>query len=67
MDEVYKGHRIAIRLIDGELVARITQASGREVPVTVKRPQADGPTACMAAAREALSSYLNYMNGSRLP
>jgi len=64
VDEVYRGHRITIRIIDGQHVARITSASGRVLPISPRVDDPDGATACMEDAKAALTRYLNYVRGS---
>lgn len=67
MDELYRGHRIAIRLIDGHHVARVTAATGKVIPISARVSEAEGAEACMLMARSMLGRYLGYVSGGGTP
>jgi hypothetical protein len=61
VDEVYRGYRIAIRLIDGHWLARVSEPGGRTAPVTAKVSEQQGELACAELARSRVDKYLAYI------
>lgn len=61
MDEVYRGYRVATKLVTGTWTARVSQARGPVVPVTARATEAEGEAICMARTRAAIDRYIAYL------
>lgn len=66
MDEVYRDHRIATKLVAGIWTARISHVRGAAMPLTAQASEVEGAAVCAARARRTIDRYLDYLaNGER--
>jgi hypothetical protein len=63
LDEIYKGHRIAIGAVaDGSWRAKISRVTGHPVPYSTTATAEEGEVACAARARAKIDAYLRFLD-----
>lgn len=62
IEEVYRAHRISVRLFD-HWSARVTNVRGKVAPIDARASCEEGADACLARAREAVDRYIAFLGG----